>query len=294
MSGTAFRSVDRAGKRTLHDDPVAAALRQEVAHAARLRRRDLVLAAGTPLALLILWEISSFAGWIDVRLFSSPRRIAEASVSMIANGELVRHLVPTVLRLSVGYLCGAALGVLVGMLMGIWRPLRASMEPTFTALYSLPKIAILPLLLLIFGLNETPRVLSVVISVFFVMQINTLAGILHIDHGILETGRAYNATGWKRFRFVILPAATPQIFTGLRVAAGMAVVVVTAVEFVNSKSGLGYLIWNSWQLFQPVKMYVGLISVSIVGASLTFIVIQIEKRLLPWREADVPTKQKEE
>lgn len=274
-------------------DGLEDALSKEVARARRLRRRDLLLAIVTPTALLTLWQFSSAAGLIDDRLFSSPSRIADMGVRMLASGELVTHLTATILRLGVGYVAGAALGVLVGMLMGVWRPLRASLEPTFTALYALPKIAILPLLLLIFGLTETPRVLAVVISVFFVIQINTLAGILQIDSGVLEAARAYQATGWKQFRFVILPAATPQIFTGLRVGAGMAVVVVTAVEFVSSNSGLGYLIWNSWQLFQPVKMYVGLIAVSIVGATLTFAVIQLEKRLLPWKQADSPSKKRE-
>jgi len=174
--------------------------------------------------------------------------------------------------------------------MGVWRPVRAALGPTFTALYALPKIAILPLLLLIFGLTETPKVLSVAISVFFVVQINTLAGIVQIDARILEAARAYRATGWKLFRHVLLPGATPSIITGLRVSAGMAVIVVTAVEFVASNDGLGYLIWNSWQLFQPATMFVGLITVSLIGALVTGLVIVLERALLPWRHAGGPQR----
>ena len=143
----------------------------------------------------------------------------------------------------------------------------------------------IPLLLLIFGITETPKVLAVAIAVFFVLQINTLAGYKQIDPRVLEAARAYGATGWKGFRYVVLPAAMPAVFTGLRVSAGMSVVVVTAVEFVASESGLGYLIWNSWQLFQPERMYVGLIVVSALGAALTGLLLGLERLLLPWRRS---------
>lgn len=202
---------------------------------------------------------------------------------MVQDGTLWQHSIATIGRLVAGLLGGAVFGVIFGLLMGVWRPLRAALGPTFTALYALPKIAILPLLLLIFGLTETPKVLSVAISVFFVVQINTLAGIVSIDARILEAARAYRATGWKLFRYVLLPGALPNIMTGLRVSAGMAVIVITAVEFVASNDGLGYLIWNSWQLFQPEKMFVGLIVVSLIGALVTGLVILLERALLPWK-----------
>jgi ABC-type nitrate/sulfonate/bicarbonate transport system permease component len=173
--------------------------------------------------------------------------------------------------------------------MGSWRPLNAALGPLFTALYALPKIAILPLLLLIFGLTETPRILAVAISVFFVLQINTLAGVRQVDAKVLEAATAYGAAGLKRFRFVILPGALPFVFSGLRVAAGMAVIVVTSVEFVASDSGLGYLIWNSWQLFQPEQMYVGLVVVSLLGAVMTGLIILAERLAVPWKRNGGPS-----
>ncbi|MHB1173118.1 MAG: ABC transporter permease [Lacisediminihabitans sp.] len=269
-----------------------AAINREFRAEQRKRTRDVALAILFPIVLLALWEVAARAGWIDRRLFSPPSQISTKAISMVNSGELWGDIVPTVLRLASGLIIGSVLGVLVGLLMGIWRPLRAAIGPTFTALYALPKIAILPLLLLIFGLTETPKILAVVISVFFVVQINTLAGILQIDSRILEAARAYKASGWKLFWFVLLPGAAPSIFTGLRVAAGMAVIVVTAVEFVASNSGLGYLIWNSWQLFQPDAMYVGLIVVSIIGALVTGLVILLEQLLLPWKHSNEPSRKK--
>src|SRR5699024_11001673 len=119
--------------------------------------------------------------------------------------------------------------------------------------------------------------------------INTLSGIMQIDARILEAARAYKAAGWKLFRYVLLPGATPMIMTGLRVSAGMAVIVITAVEFVASNNGLGYLIWNSWQLFQPATMFVGLITVALIGAGATGLIILLERGLVPWRRAGAVT-----
>jgi sulfonate transport system permease protein len=266
------------------------AVEREYRRHRRLRARDLTLAVLTPVVLLLLWEVAALVGVLDARLFTPPSDILVRGWEMIASGELWVHVGATVARLAAGFLLGSVAGIAVGLVMGVWRPVRAALGPTFTALYALPKIAILPLLLLIFGLTETPKVLSVAISVFFVVQINTLAGILQIDSRILEAARAYRAAGWKLFRYVLLPAATPSIMTGLRVAAGMAVIVVTAVEFVASNNGLGYLIWNSWQLFQPQTMFVGLIVVSVIGATVTGLVILLERALLPWRHSSGPLK----
>jgi NitT/TauT family transport system permease protein len=268
------------------DALLADASARELRRARNLRTRDVLLSTLTPLALLAVWELAARAGWIDQRLYTPPTEIIATGVKLAASGELWTHLVPTVLRLLSGFVIGAAAGIVVGLLMGVSRIVRAALGPTFTALYALPKIAILPLLLLIFGLTETPKVLSVAISVFFVLQINTLAGVVQIDGRILEAARAYRATGWRLFRYVLLPGSIPAIFTGLQVAAGSAVIVVTAVEFVASNTGLGYLIWNSWQLFQPAQMYVGLIVVSIIGALLTAAIVLLERALVPWRRAN--------
>jgi len=269
-----------------------AAVEREFRRERGFKTRDLLLAILTPLLLLGCWELAARSGLLDARLFTPPTQIVGRGWEMVLSGELWTNIVATTLRLVAGFVLGSALGIAAGLLMGVWRPVRAALGPTFTALYALPKIAILPLLLLIFGLTETPKILAVVISVFFVVQINTLAGVIQIDGRILEAARAYRATGWKLFRYVLLPGATPAIMTGLRVAAGMSVIVITAVEFVASNDGLGYLIWNSWQLFQPKDMYVGLITVSIIGALMTGLIIMLEKVLLPWQHSKGSRKKK--
>ena len=261
-----------------------AAARAERARERRLTTRDTILSIATPLLLLLLWEVGARAGWIDARFFPAPTAILAAGWDMLADGELWEHTGPTLSRLLIGGGLGALAGVIVGMLMGTSRALNAALGPLFSALYPLPKIAIFPILLMIFGPTELPKIISVFVTAFFVMQISTLSGVWAIDKRLLEAGQAYGATGIDRFRFVVLPAALPFVFSGLRTATGTSVVVVTAVEFTGaSTTGLGYLIWNSWQLFIPEKMYVGLVVIGVIGALLTFLIIRIEKLLLPWR-----------
>lgn len=248
-----------------------------------LRRRDLLLSILTPVAFLVAWEIAAATGLLDSRVFSAPTQIFQTGLEMIGDGSLFAHSWATIYRLVLGFVIGAAVGIGMGMLMGLWRPLRAAFGPMFTALYALPMIAILPLLLLVFGLTETPRILAIAISVFFVLQINTTAAVIQVDDGMLEAARSYNARGLKLFTSILLPASLPTILTGLRVAAGMAVTVVTAVEFVAANEGLGFLIWNSWQLFQPSVMYVGLVAVAILGAVVTFALVWLERLVTPWK-----------
>lgn len=274
-----------------HERTQLAATR-ELAKSRRLRRRDIALAVFTPVLLLAAWQVAADVDVIDRQLFPPPSQTLVRAGEMLANGELITDLGATVARLLVGYVIGALLGIVFGLAMGTWRALNAALGPTFSALYALPKIAILPLLLLIFGLTETPKILAVAITIFFVLQINTLAGMRQIDPRTLEAARSYGATGLKRFRYVVLPACVPAIFTGLKVAAGLGVVVIIAVEFVASDDGLGYMIWNAWSLFQPDRMYVGLVVVAVLGAVLTGLVNIVERLSVPWQRVGAPRRRR--
>jgi NitT/TauT family transport system permease protein len=136
--------------------------------------------------------------------------------------------------------------------------------------------------MVIFGIGDLPKVLTVGAVTFFVMEINTIAGIRDLDERLIEAGRAYGATGWRHVVHVLLPGCLPAVFTGLRVAVALALVAITATEMVASNDGLGYLVWNSWQLFQPPEMYVGLVAIALLGAASTGVVLLAERLALPW------------
>ena len=278
MSTTDTPAGSRRDQRTL------VAAREQRSRERALSTRDLLLSIITPILLLVLWEVSARALIIDPRFFPPPTRIVAVGYEMVLDGELWMHAAPTLMRLLVGGGLGALVGIIMGLLMGSSRALNAALGPLFSALYPLPKIAIFPILLMIFGPTELPKIIAVFITTFFIMQINTFAGVWAIDRKLLEAGAAYGAKGFDRFRFVVLPGAMPFVFSGLKTATGTAVVVVTAVEFTGATTtGLGYLIWNSWQLFIPEKLYVGLVVIGVIGALVTTLLSRSEKLLLPWR-----------
>lgn len=254
---------------------------------ARRARRDaglrIALGVAAPAVLIAAWQLAAHTGVVDAVLFPPPTRIASCLAELAATGELGEHLWATLARLLPGYALGVSAGTVTGFAMGCFRPVNAALGPLFVALYSVPKIATLPMLLLIFGLTEPPLILSVAITVFFVLQINTLAGVRQIDARTLESARSCGASGLRMVRFVLLPGACPAVLTGLRAAAGLSVVVVVAVEFVASDAGLGHLIWNSWTLFQPDRMYAGIATVALTGALLSALLALVERCAMPWR-----------
>ncbi|MFE0104636.1 ABC transporter permease [Streptomyces sp. NPDC059009] len=262
-------------------------MRRAATRARRDAWRAIGLGLALPATLLLLWQAAAQGGAIDSLVFPPPTAIASQALAMAGDGELSTHVTATLGRLLPGYALGAGAGALAGLLMGVSRTVNCLLGPLFAALYALPKIATLPLLLLVFGLTETPKVLSVALAVFFVVQINSLAGVRQIDARTVEAARSYGASGLRMARFVLLPGACPGVVTGLRTAAGLGVVTVVAVEFVASDSGLGHLIWNSWTLFQPERMYVGLVCVAALGAAFSGAIHLVGRRAMPWRAAGV-------
>jgi ABC-type nitrate/sulfonate/bicarbonate transport system permease component len=248
----------------------------------RRRRLDASLAVATPVALIALWQAAADLRWVDPRIFTPPVQIVRAAGHLIASGTLPSDLGATLARLVVGYAIGAVGGTVVGLVLGVVRPLRAALSPLFTALYAIPQIALLPLLLVVFGVGETAKVLTVVAVTFFVLEINALSAVRHFDPRLVEAGRAYGAAGAKMFRYVLLPGCLPSIFTGLRVSIALGLVVVTATEFVASNNGLGFLVWNSWQLFEPDQMYVGMATIALLGVALTALIAGLERLAIPW------------
>ncbi|WP_201304984.1 ABC transporter permease [Streptomyces sp. GS7] len=263
--------------------PADDAVRAVVVRARRTTWRHAALGVSVPAVLLLGWQAAGMAGLLDALLFPPPSRIAVRCVELTASGDLGADTLATLGRLVPGYVIGAVAGALTGFVMGVSRTAGAALGPLFSALYSVPKIAVLPLLLLLFGLNDTPKILSVAITVFFVLQINTASAVRQIDPRLLESARSYGASGLRLLRFVLLPGALPGVLTGLRTASGLGVVVVVAVEFVASESGLGHLIWNAWTLFQPDRMYVGLVAVAMLGTLFSAAVTLVGRRAMPWR-----------
>ena len=205
---------------------------------------------------------------------------------MLASGELQHHLAATASRMALGLLLGVASGVIVAFAMGMSRLLRAALDSTLSALYVVPKLALLPLLLLIFGVGDTPTILLVAIAAFFLVWITTMHAVMSVPEGWREAARSFGATRRQLVRHVLLPASLPQILTGLRLATGMAVLTTVAIEFVQGSEGLGRLIWLSWSLFLPRRMYVGIVVVALLGVAANLLVRLLARLLSPWDRRD--------
>lgn len=246
--------------------------------------RERALTILSPLAVLVVWQIASDAGLIDQRYVPSPVAIAEAGWALAASGELGKHIWASLRRLAFGFVLGAVPGILIGIVMGLNRWVRAVLDPIIAALYPIPKVAILPLLMLVFGLGDASKAAVVAMSVLFLTIINTTVGVVQLERIYFDVARNYGTPWHKLFTRVILPGALPTIFAGLRISLGVSLVVLVSAEFVAANSGIGYLIWSSWQTLVVENMFVGIIVVTILGVLSTFLLHECERLLVPWRQ----------
>jgi ABC-type nitrate/sulfonate/bicarbonate transport system permease component len=237
----------------------------------------------SPIALVLLWELVVRLRLFDPLFFPAPSSIVETFLQYARSGELASNTAITFQRILVGLVLGAVPGIAAGLVMGMNRWAAAVLDPIVALLYPIPKIAILPLVLLIFGLGEESKYALVAIGVFFIMAINTQSGVRQIEPIYLDVTRAFRIRPLSVYLHVVLPGAMPNIFTGLKLSIGVAVVLAVAAEFSAARNGLGYTIWNGWQTGQVEKMYVALVVVSVLGFLMTAVLDACERYAIPWR-----------
>jgi NitT/TauT family transport system permease protein len=273
------------------------------------------LAFGFPVLALVAWQLIVDAGILNPLWFPQPTRIAQAlwdvtvkfdrfsGTSLIGRPWLIpsrfetegwagvwalfaeSHVWATLGRVFAGFVIGAIPGILLGVIMGVNRTVRLMLDTTLSAIYVLPKIAIFPIVMLMFSdpFGEGPKITVVALSVFFLMTINTMAGVRDIDPVFLMAGRNYGARGFSLLRHVILPAAMPVIFAGLRLALGTALIVIISIEFLRAKQGVGFMTFYYWEVMNPERMYAGLFVVMVLGVILTYGLQAVQRWLMPWQ-----------
>jgi len=252
--------------------------------AKRRRMRDLSLGIGVPVALILLWQIASDRGWIDQRLYPSPTTVLENARDLHERGRLWSNTWITMKRILIGYGIGTVTGVAVGLAMGMFRVLRAALEPLLNALYTVPKLALLPVFLTIFGLGEGPVNALMSVTVFFFVWISTMSAVLAVPNGYREAAQSLRVNRRQLFWHVLLPASMPQIFVGLRIAAGVSVLMVVGVEFVIAGEGLGYLIEQGRALLLLGQSFTGIVIVALIGMIFTVIVEAVGRLASPWAD----------
>lgn len=259
-------------------------------HPARTHRRrrtlEIALAVAVPLLLVLLWQLAAASSWIDERVYPAPSTILADGWDRAADGALWPDVWATLKRVLGGYAIGTVAGYALGLLMGSLALVRAALEPLLDALYVVPKLALLPVFLNMFGLGEGPQIALVAATVFFFVWISTMAAVLAVPAGHRDAGQVFGASPWQMFRHILLPASLPAVLVGARIAAGVAVLVIVASEQIAAADGLGHLIFDSRALFQNDVMFVGIVCVAVLGVLFSEVVRIAGRLLTPWAPRD--------
>jgi NitT/TauT family transport system permease protein len=248
-----------------------------------LTRGERAVAIAAPISIVLLWQLAVSTRFLNPGLFPPPSEIAANFVAYARSGELAANTAWTLGRLVVGCLIGGIPGTLVGLAMGMNRWVRAYFQPVIALLYPIPKIAILPLLYFIFGTGEQAKWAAIAVGVFFLMAINTEAGVRQIEPIYLDVARAYRIRPASFYFRVLLPGALPNIYAGIKLSIGIAIVLAVAAEFQLTRVGLGFAIFNAQQLLDVDRLYAALVAVSLLGCILTYGLDLTERWAIPWR-----------
>ncbi|MCO5098757.1 MAG: ABC transporter permease [Rhodocyclaceae bacterium] len=248
-----------------------------------LRRRDRLISILSPFLMLGIWELSARLGMIDTRFFPAPITILKTLLELIDSGILWINTWASLQRLFWGFLVGGVPALFLGIAMGLSRPLRAAIDPLIAATYPIPKSAILPLILLIFGLGEASKIAMVAIGMFYPICINAVAGVLEINKIYLDVGKNYQASRWQMFQTIALPGALPFVMSGIKLGVGMGLILIAIAEMIGARSGLGYMIWNAWEILSVETMYVGLLVIALIGYAFSLVLNELEHWIIPWK-----------
>jgi NitT/TauT family transport system permease protein len=249
-----------------------------------LRRREHPIARVLGLGgLLALWELLTRTGWVSALFLPSPLGVLATGLAMLRSGELLTHVGTSLGRIVLGFGLGALGGVTVGLVVGVFSLAEAIGTPLIAATFPIPKIALLPLLILWLGIGEASKVSVIMLGVFFPMAINTYAGVRHADPLLLRAAVSFGAGRWSLIRKVMLPSALPMIFAGLKLGAGTALLLLVAAEMIAASSGIGFLILNAQNLMETTALMVGIVLLSLLGLASHGLLSWLERRAIPWK-----------
>ncbi|MBU9766627.1 ABC transporter permease [Mycobacterium sp. TNTM28] len=235
------------------------------------------------LAFLALWEIAPRIGLVD-KVFLPPfSEVVSAWLTLAANGQLTEHVSASLSRALIGLAVAIVVSIPLGVAIAWYRPVADFLNPILELFRNTAALALLPVFILILGIGETSKVALVIYAASFPILLNTISGVRTVDPLLIKSARSLGLSPVRLFQKVILPAAVPTIFTGLRMAAASSILVLIAAEMVGAKAGLGYLITAAQFNFQIPNMYAGIVTIALVGVTFNGILVAIEGRLSGWR-----------
>lgn len=241
-----------------------------------------ILALAAPIILLAIWEAVSRLGWIRVNLLPPPSIIFTVLVDLIKSGEIFTNLGISIVRVAEGFIIGATLGVVIGVQVALVKKLRTAVSLIFGLLRPIPVIAWIPVLILWMGIDEGSKITVIAIGSFWTVLVNVVQGIRNVDKKYLEVATILEKDQKTLLMKVVLPAALPAIFTGVRVGIDVAWRSVVAAELIAASSGIGYMIMYARELSQIDVVLIGVLSIGVTGIIIEQLLKLLEKRLLKW------------
>ena len=247
------------------------------------RHEHALIGTVSMLIFLAFWEMSVALEWVNPLFTSSPSRIVDAGYEMFADGSIYPHLAVSGQEFLVGYGMAIVIGVPLGILMGWYGRINAVLDPFVSALYATPRIALLPLIMIWFGIGIMSKIAIVFLGAVFPILVNTITGVRTLNADFVKVARSFGASDRQIFLTVALPSSVPLLLTGLRLGLGHALVGIVVGEMYGATHGLGFLIATSGARFQTDKLMVGIILIASAGIALTELLRLIERRFERWR-----------
>ncbi len=234
------------------------------------------------IAILVVWEVSARSGWVAAITFPPFSRVFAMFWTLTISGEMILLLLPSLYRLFAGYVLALALGVGLGIIMGYFRAAYNLFEPLTEILRPIPAPAYIPIAILFLGLGDEMKVFMISFACFFPILLNAYSGVRSVDVIQIDTARTFGLTAGAILRKVVIPAASPLIFTGMRISLAIALIMIVISEMVASIDGIGFFILNAQRSFRVLEMYAGVITLGLLGYLLNWLFLRFERRVLHW------------
>lgn len=235
-----------------------------------------------PAILLATWQFAAQTGWLSSRILPEPLAVLRSAWTLAESGELWVHVKTSAWRALSAFAVGGGLGLLLGLLTGTFKRAETLLDTTIQMIRNIPALALIPLVILWFGIDEAAKLFLVSIGVFFPVYLNTFHGIRAVDKGLIEMAKSYGLSGWALYRDVILPGALPSILVGVRFSLGLVWVLLIVSETISAQSGIGYMTMNAREFLQTDVVLVGILLYALLGKLADALARTVERLALRW------------